>query len=272
MQIDIQHYVTRDRINNASFRQKLDPISKNILRRQNPLELVFEEISTFDAEKPIAGSLLRELDVGKKNLASDFAKHALTPPGGDVAIRNRLDKLRDRQEPKDDNLSPPPLPPVFSPPPAPGTSPGFPFPLPPSFQPLPESFLDSSRPQQFRYDSSFGNFQVSAQLSSANFSRNEQPPCNLFSSLTQTKEKVAEKFAQSRVQKELDDTIFELPHPPKLELGGGLLNTLGVEADDVLEQKFVNQKQQEDAALEQIKEEYNFDEIEDAFDEGSIPE
>ena len=66
MQNDINHYVTRDRINNASFRQKIDPISKIILRRQNPLELVFEDISTFDAENPIIGSLLRELDVKKK--------------------------------------------------------------------------------------------------------------------------------------------------------------------------------------------------------------
>ena len=33
MQTDINHYVNRDRINDASFRQKLDPISKNILRR-----------------------------------------------------------------------------------------------------------------------------------------------------------------------------------------------------------------------------------------------
>ena len=32
-QTDINHYVTRDGINDASFRQKLDPISKNILRR-----------------------------------------------------------------------------------------------------------------------------------------------------------------------------------------------------------------------------------------------
>ena len=31
MQPDINHYVTRNRINNASFGQKLDPISKNIL-------------------------------------------------------------------------------------------------------------------------------------------------------------------------------------------------------------------------------------------------
>ena len=72
IQTDINHYLTRDRINNASFRQKLGPISKNILRRQNQLEFVFEDISTFDAENPIVGSLLRELDVGKKVLADDL--------------------------------------------------------------------------------------------------------------------------------------------------------------------------------------------------------
>ena len=62
MQIDINHYVTKDRINNAIFRQKLDPISKSILRIQNPLELVFEDISRFDAKNPIVDSLLKELD------------------------------------------------------------------------------------------------------------------------------------------------------------------------------------------------------------------
>ena len=66
IQTDSNHYVTRDRINDASFRQRLDPISKNILRRQNPLELVFEDISTFDAENPTVGSLLREIDIKKK--------------------------------------------------------------------------------------------------------------------------------------------------------------------------------------------------------------
>ena len=70
IQTDINHYVTRDRINDASFRQKLDPISKNILRRQNPLELVFEDISTFDAENPIVGSLLREIDLKKNSLTA----------------------------------------------------------------------------------------------------------------------------------------------------------------------------------------------------------
>ena len=91
----MNRYVTRGRINNTSIRQKLDLISKNILRRQNPLELVFEDISTFDAENPIIGSLLRELYVKQKVLASDLIKGAPTPPGKDPEIQKRLDRLRD---------------------------------------------------------------------------------------------------------------------------------------------------------------------------------
>ena len=68
MQDDINLHVTWDRLNNASFRQKLDPIAKNIFHRQNPLELVFKDISTFDAPNSIVGSLLDELDIGKKFL------------------------------------------------------------------------------------------------------------------------------------------------------------------------------------------------------------
>ena len=68
IQTDINHYVTRDRINNASFRKKLDTISKNILRRQNPLKLVFKDISTYDAKNPIVESLLKETDIKKSSL------------------------------------------------------------------------------------------------------------------------------------------------------------------------------------------------------------
>ena len=94
IQIDINHYVTRDRINNASFRQKLDPISRNILRRQNPLEFAFEDISAFDAENPIVGSLLREIDPKKKQTDSDFFKALPSHPGKEFEIKKRLDKLR----------------------------------------------------------------------------------------------------------------------------------------------------------------------------------
>ena len=89
MQTDINHYVTRDRINNASFRQKLDPISKNILWRQNPLELVFEDILIFDAENPIVDSLLREIDVKKKGTDSDLIKNLPNHPGKEFEIKKR---------------------------------------------------------------------------------------------------------------------------------------------------------------------------------------
>ena len=91
IQTDINHYVTRHRINNASFRQRLDPISKNVLRRQNPLELAFEDISTFDGENPIVGSLLRELDIKKKQSDSDFIKSLPSHPGKEFEIKKRLD-------------------------------------------------------------------------------------------------------------------------------------------------------------------------------------
>ena len=70
-----------------------------------------------------------------------------------------------------------------------------------------------------------------------------------FGSQTQTLTREKEKVAQDSVQKELDDTIYELPDPARLELGDGLLNSLGVEADDILEEKYVNKKQEEMLSL-----------------------
>ena len=148
MQTNINHYLTRDRINNASFRQKLDSISENIIRRQNPLELVFENISTFDAENPINGYFLKELDIGKKDVTSELVKKAPRPPIFEDYLKNRLIKLKDRPEPKDDddnnNLSPLPSPPSFSPPPPQPQPPSEQPPPPPPFFPPPSGkFLQS---------------------------------------------------------------------------------------------------------------------------------
>ena len=93
IQTDINHYVTRDRINNASFRQKYS-ISKSTLRRQNPLELVFEDVSTLDAENPIVGSLLREIAIKKRQSNSDFIRSLPSHPGKEFEIQKSLDKLR----------------------------------------------------------------------------------------------------------------------------------------------------------------------------------
>ena len=68
------------------------------MRRQNPLEIVFDEISTFDAENPIVASLLREIDPNKKQTDSDFIKSLPSHPGKEFEIQKRLDRLRDIQK------------------------------------------------------------------------------------------------------------------------------------------------------------------------------
>ena len=141
-----------------------------------------------------------------------------------------MDRLRDRQEPgPSNNLSLPPSLPSFSPPPGPF--------IPPPSPPLqsPPSIFNSFQPPPPRPDNNFGNFHVPAQLSSASFPT-QGPSGNLFGSQTAmlTREKQKENIVQDSVQEELNDTICELPYPPTLELGDGLLDVLGVEANNVL--------------------------------------
>ena len=54
-------------------------------------------------------------------------------------------------------------------------------------------------------------------------------------------------------------------------LSDGLANILGPEAEDISDEGFVNKKELQDKVLENIKGEYGFEEINDAFDETSVP-
>ena len=53
---------------------------------------MFEDISNSDAQNPIVGSLLRKLDIGKKDLMSKLIKKA-PRPGVDLDIQKRLEAL-----------------------------------------------------------------------------------------------------------------------------------------------------------------------------------
>ena len=66
MQGELYLYVTNNRLNEASFRRRLNTISKNIIRDKNPIELLFKDVKHFDAQNPVIGSLIKEIDVGKK--------------------------------------------------------------------------------------------------------------------------------------------------------------------------------------------------------------
>ena len=48
-------------------------------------------------------------------------------------------------------------------------------------------------------------------------------------------------------------------------------NILSIEAEKILVDDYVNDKNIEEKTLEQLKDEYKFDEIKDAIDEGVVP-
>ena len=107
-----------------------------------------------------------------------------------------MNKLRNRQEPINNNISLPPLLPAY-PPLGPGP---FIPPLPPPFQPPLSVFISFQPPPPPRSDNSFDNFHIPAQLSSASFNNTQGLSGNFFGSQTQALERAKEKV-QCSVQK-----------------------------------------------------------------------
>ena len=75
----------------------------------------------------------------------------------------------------------------------------------------------------------------------------------LFDSQTQTLAREKEETKEKALE-EIDEKIYQVPDPSKLELGHGLVKLLGAKAEDILEDNFINYKELEDDALETIKE------------------
>ena len=286
MQTDINHYVTKDRINDASFRQKLDPTSKNIIIRQNPLELVFEDISTFDAKNPIVGSLLREIDIKKKKQSdSDFIKSLPSQPGKEFEIQKRLDRLRgiDRTNFNDNNNN---------------SNPGGGTNLnnfnlgPPPSQPNIENFIENGAPPPPPFfppggtgqNISFNNVPIppprnnfnvisgNRPFALSNIDNNGKIGNNLFGSVGAMAGPRIE--SDPKPSQEIDDFLNELPDVgmPTLELGDKLLDTLGTEAEDLFND-MPTKKDEEDAILQKVIDEYNIPGMKEKMDEtGKVPE
>ena len=65
---DVQKYL----LATSNFAKGMQNDINHVFLQQNPLELVFEDIPTFDAQNSVVGSLLQELDIGKKDLGSEL--------------------------------------------------------------------------------------------------------------------------------------------------------------------------------------------------------
>ena len=50
-----------DRFNDVRMRDMLNPVYKNVMRKQNPIEIVFKDISKFDTQNPITFTLLSKI-------------------------------------------------------------------------------------------------------------------------------------------------------------------------------------------------------------------
>ena len=165
----------------------------------------------------------------KKDVAGELIKNAPKPPGTDFVIRNRLNRLKDRQEFNSDNnnnnLSPPPSPPF---PPSFFSQKLPPQPPPPSI-PRQQSFLPPPTFSPFQPPPSspppptFPPFQQ-------NFSQQQPFPIqptfpstdSLFGSQTQTLTREKQEEARYKVLDKFNDKTYEiLGLPPKLELGDG---------------------------------------------------
>ena len=62
---------------------------------------------------------------------------------------------------------------------------------------------------------------------------------------------------QDNISLQIDDTIYELPEQPDLELANGLIEPIGVEANDLVDTNIITKEEENDPILEQIKQDYN---------------
>ena len=106
-------------------RDKLYTKARSNIKKRNQKSKPFwalNNISTFDAENPVIGSLLQEIDIGKKDVLSKILTKAPNPRH--IELRSRLDKLINFNNKIDNNnnnnnnfLPPPPPPPLLPEPP-----------------------------------------------------------------------------------------------------------------------------------------------------------
>ena len=96
MQEDTDMYITKDRPSKTSCCRKLDQMLKNLLRRQNPLELVFKDISTFVSQNLINESLVKETEIRENDTANELVKITLNLLDIELHLKlNNLEKLND---------------------------------------------------------------------------------------------------------------------------------------------------------------------------------
>ena len=85
------------------------------------------------------------------------------------------------------------------------------------------------------------------------------------------------KFGENVIEKpekvieNVDNELSEVPEPPEIELANWLIYVLSTKAGEILQDGYINDNVPNEKTIKEIKNEYNFDQIKDTFDEGKVP-
>ena len=75
IQENLDMIVTDGGFNNASIRRALDTKFPSIMKKPNPIEVMFKDKSKFDVQKPVFGSLITQVVDKKKRSLERLIKH-----------------------------------------------------------------------------------------------------------------------------------------------------------------------------------------------------
>ena len=115
--------VTDEGFNDAVIRRELDLKYSSIMKKPNPVDVVFEDKAKFDVQEPIIGSLVAQVQENQTNEKAILNQISGAPTTKDIELAECLAKLRGENNNNNTNfppfLPPPPPPPPPMPPPSP---------------------------------------------------------------------------------------------------------------------------------------------------------
>ena len=111
IQQSLDMIVTDGSFNNAFVRRVLDAKYPSIMKKPNPIDVVFKDKAKFDVQNPVIGFLVAQVQENKKNEKEILNQMSRAPSTKDVCIIERLAKSKNDNNDDDDNF-PLPLPPL----------------------------------------------------------------------------------------------------------------------------------------------------------------
>ena len=104
MQLAVSHGKLNEGTKVRHLSELNDPKYKYFRQKNNPLDVVYREKAKFDVQNPIIGDLLKEINKGKLSEEEYFKKTKTAPNIKDLDIRERFDKVFERDTRKKDNF------------------------------------------------------------------------------------------------------------------------------------------------------------------------